>query len=465
MAEIPYCSCYTSVKGMNAMLYLEDIKIEVTCQGFESQGFAVNEERRQAVLLLRSNGTNIERCPWCGSIVHVYDSFQVNLKDAPIWHTVEQRVCVTGYRYRCTSCGKTFTEEIPFKYPGTRITCRAAEWIKAFLRAKISVRAIQNLTGIHWDTIRKVQKEYIDASLNARENQFREENYRPKLLAVDEFAIHKGHSYTTCVMDLESGEIIWVGKGRAKNDFLKFFEETDSSLLSAVMAVAMEMNASYNKLVEQYLPYAKIVYDRYHMQAQFGKEVLGVVRLEEARKHKAASTSILASIDKHAEKEAQIEAKALAKTEKSQYTELKRLRWSLLKNSSKLSDRGVERLKSILVDHADLAVCYAMKEEMIRLFELSDVQKAYSGWEQWFAAAKASGIPALVRFAELKEKRISGLAAHAPFQISTGKLEGFNNKIKVAKRIGYGYRNDDYFFSLIRFLSLPHVRFQSPNFP
>lgn len=108
------------------------------------------------------------------------------------------------------------------------------------------------------------------------------------------------------------------------------------------------MNASYNKLVEQYLPYAKIVYDRYHMQAQFGKEVLGVVRLEEARKHKAASTSILASIDKHAEKEAQIEAKALAKAEKSQYTELKRLRWSLLKNSSKLSDRGAERLKSIL---------------------------------------------------------------------------------------------------------------------
>jgi len=75
------------------------------------------------------------------------------------------------------------------------------------------------------------------------------------------------------------------------------------------------------------------------------------------------------------------------------------------------------------------------------------------------------GMVSLVHFAELKEKRIPELAAHAAFQISTGKLEGFNNKIKVAKRIGYGYRNDEYFFSLIRFLSLPHVRAQSPNFP
>ncbi|MBQ6563880.1 MAG: transposase, partial [Clostridia bacterium] len=37
-------------------------------------------------------------------------------------------------------------------------------------------------------------------------------------------------------------------------------------------------------------------------------------------------------------------------------------------------------------------------------------------------------------------------------------LEGFNNKIKVAKRIAYGFRNDDYFFTLIQYLSLPSVR-------
>ena len=61
-------------------------------------------------------------------------------------------------------------------------------------------------------------------------------------------------------------------------------------------------------------------------------------------------------------------------------------------------------------------------------------------------------------FAVQKEKRLPGLAAHAIHPISTGKLEGFNDKIKVAKRIGYGYRDDDFFFTLIRYLSIPSDR-------
>ena len=74
-----------------------------------------------------------------------------------------------------------------------------------------------------------------------------------------------------------------------------------------------------------------------------------------------------------------------------------------------------------------------------------------------------SGIPQLEKFARLKKKRIDGLVAHSAHPISTGKLEGFNNKIKVAKRIGYGYRNDEYFFTLVRYSSLPAVRQKKQN--
>ena len=106
-----------------------------------------------------------------------------------------------------------------------------------------------------------------------------------------------------------------------------------------------------------------IVYDRYHMQAQFGKDVLGAVRLEETRKHNAMAK--------------QLEEDGCPKKE--------------------------------------------IKEE----------------------------------------KRLDGLIAHASHPISTSKLEGFNNRIKVAKRVAYGYRDEDYFFSLIQFISIPSVRFQS----
>ena len=99
-----------------------------------------------------------------------------------------------------------------------------------------------------------------------------------------------------------------------------------------------------------------------------------------------------------------------------------------------------------------------MKEEMCRLYELTDYQQAVTRWTKWFQAAKESEIPALVRFAVQKEKRLPGLAAHAICSISTAKIEGFDNKIKVAKRIGYGYRDDDFFFTLIRYLSIHSVR-------
>ncbi|MBP9989200.1 MAG: ISL3 family transposase [Ruminococcus sp.] len=362
-------------------------------------------------------------CPSCGGKVKIYDSYDINLKDIPASPNMESVVHCTAHRYRCTCCKHTFSEEIPFKYPGTRITYRAANWIKAFLRNKLSIRSIQNLTGIHWDTIRKVQSEIMESALYERESELREAGYKPKHLAVDEFALHKGHSYATCVMDLDEGDIIWVGIGRNIDNFKKFFEETDSSLLSEVIAVAMDMNASYNKLVEKYLPKAQIVYDRYHMQAQFGRDVLGVVRLNEARKHNEHSKEILSEIAEETDKETKHAKKAEARAEKKEYSTLKKARWSLLMNSDNLDERRKESLYEILLSHRDLAICYSMKEEMCRLFQETDFDKAVEGWTRWFEGAKASGVPALAKFAQQKEKRLFGLAAYAIFPISTGKLE------------------------------------------
>ena len=88
-------------------------------------------------------------------------------------------------------------------------------------------------------------------------------------------------------------------------NFEKFFEDMPSDSLSAVIAVAMDMNASYNKLVTKHLPKAQIVYDRFHMQSQFGRDVLGVVRLDETRRLKAKEKEkeILADISDDTDKE------------------------------------------------------------------------------------------------------------------------------------------------------------------
>ena len=110
----------------------------------------------------------------------------------------------------------------------------------------------------------------MDEAIWEREQKLKKQGYKPTKLAVDKFAIHKGHSYATCVMDFGPGDVLWVGAGRTLKDFEKFFEDVLSDTLSEVIAVAMSMNASCNKLITKYLPNAEIVYDRFHMQAQYG---------------------------------------------------------------------------------------------------------------------------------------------------------------------------------------------------
>ena len=163
----------------------------------------------------------------------------------------------------------------------------------------------------------------MEETLEAYAIMQKKQQYKPRFLAVDEFAIHKGHTYATTVMDLESGFVLWVGKGRSIADFQKFFEEVPSEQLSDVQAVAIDMNASYNTLVRRYLPMADIVYDRYHMQAQNGRDVLGVVRLEEARKHKTAADKLKQERPEASDSETAKTLRRQEVVERSKYRQLK----------------------------------------------------------------------------------------------------------------------------------------------
>ena len=262
-------------------------------------------------------------CPKCGGEVYIYDRYRTTLKDMPIWTDRRTEIEAEIHRYRCVECGETFTEEIPFRYPKTRITMRAAEWIESLLSHGMSISSVHEISGIHWETIRKIHQNIMETALSKRKDELKSQEYKPKHLAVDEFAIHKGHTYATCVMDLDLGDVLWVGHGRAKKDFELFFQETNMDYLSEVEAVAMDMNASYNQLVAKYMPWAEIVYDRYHVQAQYGKDVLGTVRLNEARNHLNKANDILSSISENTDKDERKNIWAEVKKEKHQYAELK----------------------------------------------------------------------------------------------------------------------------------------------
>lgn len=117
------------------MLYLDDIKVEFESQKFKGTHIGISPKKDKSVLFLESvRSTQSIRCPYCGGSVYIYKNGQVKLKDIPIWRGTTHIWNFFIHRYQCNCCHETFTEEIPFKYPETRITYRAANRIKGFLK-------------------------------------------------------------------------------------------------------------------------------------------------------------------------------------------------------------------------------------------------------------------------------------------------------------------------------------------
>ena len=433
-------------------------KIQITCQQYECTNYELDETKKEIWLDFHSRQTTENvRCMYCGADnVEIHDNSTTVLKDMPVFYGFRQFVRVRRHKYKCRFCRKVFSEEICFKETNTRVTTRAANFIRAFLSMGMPASTISECTGIHWETVRNIHTQIMDETLQTRFRKLKEDGYRPEYLAVDEFAIHKGQTYATSVMDLDSGEVLWVGRGRSTEDFKKFFQEYDMDLLKEVKAVAMDMNTAFRNLFEKYIPQAEIVLDRFHVQSLYSTRVLNAVRVAEAKQYLRYGRCFKKFWKDETTKSLRSELKQQFTEEHEKYIAIRDSRWAVLTNSKNLSATQKTALETILEDHKDLAVCYAMREEMTRLFELRDPEKATKGWKKWFKAAAKSRIKPLVNFAKAHCEKIDYLASHASHPISTAKLEGLNNKIKVAKRIGYGFRNDNYFFTLVRYLSLPH---------
>ena len=128
----------TNNEGEKPMLYLDDIKVEFESQEFKGTHIEISPDKDKSVLFLESvKSTQTVRCHYCGGSVYIYENGQVKLKDIPIQRGNTHIWNFFIHRYQCNCCHETFTEEIPFKYPRTRITYRAANWIKGFLQQKI----------------------------------------------------------------------------------------------------------------------------------------------------------------------------------------------------------------------------------------------------------------------------------------------------------------------------------------
>ena len=161
-----------------------------------------------------------------------------------------------------------------------KITHALKEYItNIFSKDIMSVKHLSILTNLSWDAIQEILEEFVDKAIDQRIKDLISSGYKPKRLAVDEFAIEKGHHYATVVIDLNLGEILWIGLGKRIVDFRNFFKEYKPSFYSEIEAFAMDMNAVYNAVVKEFNPKIDIVYDKFHLLKKYNHEVLDSIRI------------------------------------------------------------------------------------------------------------------------------------------------------------------------------------------
>ena len=312
-------------------------------------------------------------------------------------------------RYKCRHCDYDQQERIPFATGSRSYTHRFAKYVVDLLRG-MTLQDVSNHLGVSWDTVKEIHSTYLarhysPPSLEGVEN-----------IGIDEFAVRKGHVYKTIVVDLDSGRVLYVGDGKGADALTKFWSKVKRKGIK-IKHVATDLSAAFIASVMENCPEAVHVFDHFHV-VKLMNEKLDDIRRKVYNMEKDVNKRKV----------------------------LKGTRYLLLGNGADIFDKQHKtRLDNALAMNEPLSKAYYLKEQLRQIWMQPVKPMGECVFDDWVRQAEQSKIPQLQKMAVTMRAYRSGILAWYDCHLSTGKVEGINNKIKVMKRNAYGFRDDKYF--------------------
>jgi transposase len=273
-----------------------------------------------------------------------------------------------------------------------------------------TIKSVAGHLHLTWDTVKEIHKRrlarrYTPLDIRGVRN-----------IGIDEFAVRKGHVYKTIVVDLDTGRIIHVGDGKGADALRKFWKRVDHYGV-VIEHIATDLSRAYIASVMENAPVAVHVFDHFHV-VKLMNEALDELRARVYRKE----------------------------TELNGRKVVKGIRWLLLCNGDDIFDeKHKTRLENALAMNKPLAQAYYLKESLREIWAQSTKAAASQVLEEWLEQARSTKIPLIIKVANTIAAHRTGILAWYDCNISTAKVEGINNKIKVLKREAYGFRDERYF--------------------
>lgn len=357
----------------------------------------------------------IKICSGCRQAVDtVHDCEERWVRDLPLFDTPVE-LLVHRCRVNCSRCGPKL-EHLTWLAPYQRITQRLALSVARLCRV-LPIKHVAEYFSLHWETVKTIDKAHLEATLPAPNLS------NVEIMAIDDFAIRKGHRFATLIVEPSRKEVLWIGQGRGLAELRPFFEALGPEGRQRVRAAVMDMWEPYELAVREHCPNAEIVYDLFHVASKYGREVVDRVRVDEANR---------------------------LRSDKPARQVVKGARWLLLRNPENILPEERIRLNELLAANRALMTIYVLKDDLKHLWDFRYEGAAKRFWDQWYRRARRSRVEPLKKFAASLKEKLHGILAHCRWPLHTSLLEGINNKIKVIKRMAYGFRDQDYFFLKIR---------------
>lgn len=368
----------------------------------------------------------IHRCPHCKKI----NSEGVIVKNGKKKSLILLNKCanqltylaLAKQRYHCRACHTYFTANTYIVERNCFIAKQVRYKILEELTEKQAMTTISKHCGVSWSTVSRTLASLASLTKVKR-------NWLPRCLLMDEFRSLKNQisPYSFSCMDGDTGKLLDILPSRKKKDLVSYFMQFEHRARLNVKILVTDMNASYNALIKECFPHAKLVVDRFHV-------VKHLIRsFEDIR------LRIMKSFDRNDPIQAKYyrQVKALSRLLIKRQDKLIYDRWTKWRNFGWAYLTESEVVDRLLSTSAELRMAYSYYQEILHAFHEKEA-------DTFFQLVKTMPDTVPEELHHIKKAFInyeSGIRLALELPYSNAKIENLHTHIKALKRVVYGFRS------------------------
>lgn len=361
------------------------------------------------------------RCRRTISEFHAYDQ-PLKLRHLPILGTVVY-IRIRPKRFRCPFCDDhpTTTQRLSWYAPKALHTLAYEQQLLVQLVNSTSEDGCEK-EDTSYDAILGILERWIATTIDWDAlSTF-------SILGIAEIALKKGHRDFVALVTarLPTGElrVLAVLPDRSKATLVQWLVSVPQSRKQQIQTVCTDMWEVYGAAVEEVLPQAVIVIDRYHVAVHY-RECADTLRKQELKR-----------LGKQLPKE--------------QAELIKHTMWPFRKRKADLEADERERLARVFEQSPALKQAYDLREALRLIFATARSKAAgIRQIKQWRKQVEASGLRCFDPLLKLLDSWLDRIANYFRARQTSAFVEGLNNKLKLLKRRCYGIFNLRHLFQRI----------------